>query len=68
MSKFNKLYLQAKPWGSSLKDNNYELLIVSNFTLYGTLKKGNKPDFHNSMNADNARELYNVLYLNLEIY
>ena len=36
---------------TSVKDNNYEILVVSNFTLYGFLK-GNKPDFHNSMNAE----------------
>ena len=37
--------------------NNYELLIVSQFTLYGVLK-GNKPDFHNSKNAKEANILY----------
>ena len=26
---------QSKPWGSSVKDNNFELMIISNFTLYG---------------------------------
>lgn len=33
-------------------------MVVSNFTLYGYLPKGNKPDFHRSMNADGAKDLY----------
>ena len=37
-------------------------MLISNFTLYGILKKGNKPDFHNSMKADEAKNLYNVVY------
>ncbi|KAL4439119.1 hypothetical protein ABPG74_008894 [Tetrahymena malaccensis] len=45
-------------WKTGVQDNNYEVLVVSNFTLYGILK-GNKPDFHDSMNADEARDLYN---------
>ncbi|EAS02312.3 D-tyrosyl-tRNA(Tyr) deacylase (macronuclear) [Tetrahymena thermophila SB210] len=45
-------------WKTGVQDNNYEVLVVSNFTLYGVLK-GNKPDFHDSMNADEARDLYN---------
>ena len=32
-------------------------MVVSQFTLYGMLK-GNKPDFHASMEADKARELF----------
>ena len=54
--------------GSSVRDNDYELLIVSNFTLYGHMKKGNKPDFHNSMNADEARKLYNVFYFIIKYF
>ncbi len=32
---------------------------MSQFTLYSTFK-GNKPDFHDSMTADEARKLYEV--------
>ena len=32
-------------WKKSVKDLELELLIVSQFTLYGKLKS-NKPDFH----------------------
>lgn len=36
-----------------------EVLAVSQFTLYGILK-GNKPDFHGAMQAEEARELFNI--------
>ena len=48
---------KIKSWDTNLMQNNYELLIVSQFTLYGVLK-GNKPDFHNSKNAKEANILY----------
>ena len=35
-------------------DINGEVMAVSQFTLYGILK-GNKPDFHSAMQADQAR-------------
>lgn len=31
---------------------------VSQFTLFGSLKKGNKPDFHGAAPGDKARQLY----------
>lgn len=36
-----------------------EILAVSQFTLYGILK-GNKPDFHGAMGAEEARDLFNL--------
>lgn len=51
-------------WKTSVLDNNYEVLVVSNFTLYGILK-GNKPDFHSSMTADEARALYERFVLKM---
>lgn len=41
-------------------------MIVSQFTLYGILK-GNKPDFHASMQADKARELFDYVVQQLKI-
>lgn len=35
---------------------------VSQFTLYGKLKKGNKPDFHDAADAQTARRLYDYFY------
>lgn len=46
-----------KRWESSVKDNNLEILCVSQFTLYAVLK-GNKPDFHESMRAELSREFF----------
>ena len=49
---------KGESWRKSAPDLNLEILCVSQFTLYGHLKKGNKPDFHNSMKADEARVMY----------
>lgn len=44
----------------SLKDKNYELLSVSQFTLYGDSRKGNRPSYVNSLNHIEAEKLYNL--------
>ena len=49
----------GKAWSSSVMDIKGEILAVSQFTLYGYLK-GNKPDFHQAMQADQARELFDL--------
>mmetsp|Transcript_4665 Transcript_4665/g.5889 ORF Transcript_4665/g.5889 Transcript_4665/m.5889 type:complete len:124 (-) Transcript_4665:1300-1671(-) len=33
----------GKTWNKSVKAKDYEVLLVSQFTLYGTLQRGNKP-------------------------
>ena len=50
----------GKSWAASVMDIKGQVLAVSQFTLYGHLKKGNKPDFHNAMQADQARDLFNI--------
>ena len=42
-----------------LKDVDGDLLIVSQFTLYGSLKKTNRPSFVNSCKYELAEEYYN---------
>ncbi len=42
----------------SLSSVNGEILSVSQFTLYGSLKEGNRPAFVDSMKAEGARDLY----------
>ena len=42
----------------SLKDVNGELLIVSQFTLYGDAKEGNRPSFIEAELPEKANELY----------
>lgn len=42
----------------SLADVDGEMLFVSNFTLYGDVKKGFRPSFTQSMKYEPAQELY----------
>ncbi|KAE9591689.1 putative D-aminoacyl-tRNA deacylase [Lupinus albus] len=47
----------SKTWDHSVIHKNYQLLLVSQFTLYGFLK-GNKPDFHVAMPPEQAKTFY----------
>ena len=42
----------------SIKDVNGELLIISQFTLYGNTKEGNRPSFIEVEEPEKAYELY----------
>lgn len=44
----------------SVLDTKGEILCISQFTLYHNLK-GNKPDFHNAMAGEEAKEMYQQL-------
>ena len=50
----------------SVEDEKGELLIVSQFTLYGDARKGNRPSFINSSSADKAEEYYEILIKELK--
>lgn len=42
----------------SVKDINGEIMIISNFTLYGDVSRGFRPNYMYSANQDFAREYY----------
>mmetsp|Transcript_4057 Transcript_4057/g.5274 ORF Transcript_4057/g.5274 Transcript_4057/m.5274 type:complete len:156 (+) Transcript_4057:69-536(+) len=48
----------GKQWMHSINNLNYQILLVSNFTLMGYMK-GNRPDYHLAMEPKKAEELYN---------
>lgn len=43
----------------SLKDVNGELLLISQFTLYGDCRKGRRPNFMNALGGEEAKNLFN---------
>lgn len=45
-----------------MQDIEGEVLCVSQFTLLASTKKGNKPDFHGALGGDEARELYQYFF------
>ncbi|KAI9692720.1 MAG: D-tyrosyl-tRNA(Tyr) deacylase [Bogoriella megaspora] len=53
-------------WKRNVQEINGEVLCVSQFTLYATTKKGNKPDFHKSAGGSQARTLYDRFYSQVE--
>ena len=44
---------------SSLKNQNEDILIVSQFTLFGSIKKGMKPSWSKAADPTTAHSLYN---------
>ena len=45
----------------SLQDIEGELLLISQFTLYGDCRKGKRPDFMKAQGGEEAEKLYNEL-------
>lgn len=44
----------------SVKDIDGEILLISQFTLYGDTAKGKRPSFSTAMPADEARQFYQI--------
>ncbi|KAG1658404.1 hypothetical protein FOA52_013758 [Chlamydomonas sp. UWO 241] len=47
-------------WDEDVVERKGDILLVSQFTLYGRLKKGTKPDFSKAMPPTQARECYDA--------
>ena len=54
-------------WQKSIQDIQGELLVVSQFTLYGDCRKGRRPSFDRSGNPETAEILYNSFIEKLRI-
>ncbi|BAZ42024.1 D-tyrosyl-tRNA(Tyr) deacylase [Calothrix sp. NIES-4101] len=46
-------------WQKSVREINGELLVISQFTLYGDCRKGRRPSFDSSASPAIAEKLYN---------
>lgn len=44
----------------SVKDKGYQLLIISQFTLYGDMRKGKRPNFTRSAAFDKGKKFYDL--------
>lgn len=44
----------------SIKDVDGEILVISQFTLYGDARKGNRPNFTSAARPELAENLYNM--------
>ena len=51
----------AKPMDRSVVDVGGAVLVVSQFTLYGDVRKGRRPAFDQAARAEQARDVYEAL-------
>jgi D-aminoacyl-tRNA deacylase len=58
--------LDSSKWEKSVVEIQGELLVVSQFTLYGDCRKGRRPSFSNSASPDLAETLYNKFVSHLK--
>jgi len=56
----------GKPMDRSVTDVGGAVLVVSQFTLYGDVRKGRRPSFDDAARPEEARELYETLVRELQ--
>lgn len=54
-------------WQKSVQEINGELLVVSQFTLYGDCRKGRRPSFDRCASPQTAEDLYNSFVNKLSV-
>lgn len=67
-SKLTALRLFASddgPWSKSVIEITGELLLVSQFTLHASTKKGTKPSWHRAAKPEHAIPLYEAMHARL---
>ena len=50
----------------SVQNENASILVISNFTLSGITRSGNRPDFSNAMSSEKAKIIYEKFLAKLE--
>lgn len=55
-----RIFEKEGKFDQSLLDVNGELLLVSQFTLYGDCSRGRRPSFSNAMEIEQARDFFDV--------
>ncbi|MBP1746729.1 MAG: D-tyrosyl-tRNA(Tyr) deacylase [Deltaproteobacteria bacterium] len=55
-----RIFEKEGKFDQSLLDVKGDLLLVSQFTLYGDCSKGRRPSFSNAMEVEKARDLFEV--------
>jgi D-tyrosyl-tRNA(Tyr) deacylase len=53
-----RIFEEDEKMNKSLLDVRGELLVVSQFTLYGDCRKGRRPNFMRALGGEQAKELY----------
>ena len=58
---------EGNKWEKSVQEIEGEILVISQFTLYGDCKKGRRPSFSNSAPPNIAENLYNLFVEKLKL-
>ncbi|NLY09877.1 MAG: D-tyrosyl-tRNA(Tyr) deacylase [Tissierellia bacterium] len=52
----------------SVKDKEYEIMVISQFTLYGDVRKGKRPSFTDAARPEEGRRLYEAFVKRLQSF